>query len=116
MTTSRVPLPNSQMTIAWENETLIVYYEKLGQSRLTWVAPGLDVFLLNLPSGDTLIYESAGNLAMNECIGRHIPVSSLHAQIKRPRKSKGRYSDPDKPSTKDLFGSDAREVSDNDVL
>lgn len=67
--------------------TILVHYGsmtvcegRLNGSRLVWRAAGLDVYVLGTLTGDKLHFEQACNLAVNACIGRHIPAASLRYQ------------------------------------
>lgn len=66
------------ITIEVKDECMKVHYDKLAKSRLVWRAPDLDVFVKGSLAGRK--WEQAANLAMQECIIRHIPVISLRAQ------------------------------------
>ena len=64
------------MTIEIVYGVMRVHYSKLPKARLVWQAAGLNVYVKG-SLGGKYAYEQAANLAMQECIHRHIPVISL---------------------------------------
>jgi len=52
-----------------------VDFGRVPKSRLTFYAPGLHIFVYG--SGTTKEYDTLSNIAMNECLERHIPIAAL---------------------------------------
>jgi hypothetical protein len=71
---------NSEITIHQPSEEIMqVEYSRMAKSRLVWIAPGLNVYVLG-SIADKFKFEQASNMALQECINRHIPASSLRYQ------------------------------------
>lgn len=63
------------ITIEVLDECMTIRYAQLPKSRVVWRAPGLEVRVKGSLAGCK--WEQAANLAMHECLNRHIPVISL---------------------------------------
>lgn len=64
---------------------LTVGYETLKSQRLVWTCADLDVYVVGPLTG--VIFEQAGNLALQECCNRNIPARWLKCVARRGRKN-----------------------------
>lgn len=62
---------NECITIVASFRYIAVVSGRQKRARLEWQAPGLDIYLLGSAAK---CYDIAANVAMNECIARHIPL------------------------------------------
>lgn len=68
------------ITIEVKYGRMTVHYEKLPKAKLVFQAAGLDIFVKG--SSSEIHDDALPNLAMQECLSRHIPLISLRRVTK----------------------------------
>lgn len=83
------------IVITSKYEVLKVGYETVRGMRKVWSCSDLDVFVVGALSGK--LFEQAANLAMQECVARHIRPSSLRLVAEK------RHINPIETETRRMF-------------